>query len=371
MKPLKERNQAAVGGVTLVLIVLVTVSTYFSDRIPLFSSGTTYTAQFAESAGLAPDNEVQVAGVKVGEVTDVELDRKQVKVTFKVEKTKVGDQSRAAIEIKTLLGEKYLALQPKGSNPQDAGDSIPVERTRTPYEIQDAFEQLSTTVGDLDTDQLAQSFQTLTDTLRDTPPHMRDALDGLSALSRTVSSRDTELAQLLGNSSQVSKTLADRNTVLQKVINDGNLLLGELQRRRDAVHALLTGAQQLSQQLSGLVTDNRQTLKPALQKLDKVTGVLQRNQDNLSRGLELMAPFVRIGANATGNGRWFEGYLCGLIPPTITAAGLKINPEGCTPPISAPDQGASPQQPAGQQPAPQQPAPQQGQPGAGAQGGGR
>ena len=53
----------------------------------------------------------------------------------------------------------------------------------------------------------------------------------------------------------------------------------------------------------------------------------------------LLAPFVRIGANATGNGRWFEGYLCGLLPPPTTAGILHINPEGCTPPIAAPNQG--------------------------------
>ena len=57
------------------------------------------------------------------------------------------------------------------------------------------------------------------------------------------------------------------------------------------------------------------------------------------KSLQLMAPFARVGANATGNGRWFEGYLCGLLPPTITVGGLHINPEGCTPPIAAPNQG--------------------------------
>jgi phospholipid/cholesterol/gamma-HCH transport system substrate-binding protein len=95
----------------------------------------------------------------------------------------------------------------------------------------------------------------------------------------------------------------------------------------------------LSAQLSGLVADNRHQLKPTLEKLGKVTDVLQRNQDNLARSLQLMAPFARIGANATGNGRWFEGYLCGLLPPTLTPLGMQINPEGCTPPIAAPDQG--------------------------------
>jgi phospholipid/cholesterol/gamma-HCH transport system substrate-binding protein len=339
VKPLKERNQAAVGGVTLVLIVLAVLTAYFSDSLPIFGNGTTYTAYFAESAGLAPDNEVEVAGIKVGQITKVSLAGKKVLVKFRVKNTRVGDASTASIEIKTLLGEKFLALAPKGAGSQNPNDPIPMQRTRTPFQLQDAFQQLSTTVGDINTQQLAQSFTVLSDSLKDSPQYMKDALSGLSSLSKTVSSRDQQLHDLLSNTSQVSKTLADRNTQLQKVISDGNLLLGELQNRKDAISALLTGTQQLSAQLSGLVADNRQQLKPTLEKLGKVTDVLQRNQDNLARSLQLMAPFARIGANATGNGRWFEGYLCGLLPPTLTPLGMQINPEGCTPPIAAPDQG--------------------------------
>ncbi|MBB5856721.1 MCE family protein [Amycolatopsis umgeniensis] len=339
MKPLKERNQAAVGGVTLILLVLITATTYFSDRIPLFGSGTTYSAYFGESAGLAPDNEVQIAGVKVGQVSSVELAGKKVLVKFRVKDAKVGDATSASIEIKTLLGEKFLALTPKGKTSQDPNATIGLDRTRTPFELQDAFQQLSGTVGEIDTAQLASSFTVLSDALKDSPQYLKDALGGLSSLSKTVSSRDGDLKTLLANTSKVSKTLSDRNAQLKRILDDGNLLLAELQNRKDAISTLLKGTQQVSAQLSGLVADNRQQLKPTLEKLGKVTDILQRNQDNLSRSLALMAPFARVGANATGNGRWFEGYLCGLLPPTIIAGAFQVNPEGCTPPIAAPNQG--------------------------------
>jgi phospholipid/cholesterol/gamma-HCH transport system substrate-binding protein len=339
VKSLKERDQTVVGGVTLVLIVLAVFTAYFADSLPLFGNGTTYSAYFAESAGLGPDNEVEVAGVKVGQVTKVSLAGKKVLVEFRVKGTRVGDASTASIEIKTLLGDRYLALVPKGAATQHPDETIPLERTRTPFELQDVFEQLSATTGNIDTGQLARSFTVLSDSLKDSPRYLRDALTGLSSLSETVSSRDQRLRDLLSGTSQVSQTLADRDTRLRKVIGDGDLLLDELRNRKDAIGALLNGTQQLSAQLSGLVADNRQQLKPTLDKLGEVTDVLRRNQDNLDRSLALLAPFARVGANATGNGRWFEGYLCGLLPPTLTPLGLQINPAGCTSPIAAPDQG--------------------------------
>lgn len=346
MKPLKDRNQTMVGAVAVVLLVLSVLAAMNANDLPLIGGGTTYQAYFAESAGIEPENEVQIAGVRVGEVQSVELQGRQVLVTFRIDSegesaaATLGRESRAAIEIKTLLGEKHLSLQSAGPGRLDAGVPIPVSRTSTPFQIQDAFNDLSTTVSDVDTKQLAKSFDVIADSFADTPEHLSDALRGLSKLSRTVADRDDELGELLGNTSQVSKLVAGRSSKLRRVITDGNDLLEELQGRKEAIHRLLTGTKAISQQLSALVKENRGQLRPALTKLDRVTDVLQRNADNLDRSLELLAPFTRIGANATGNGRWFEGYLCGLLPPTFTAGGMHINPQGCESPVSAPEKPA-------------------------------
>jgi phospholipid/cholesterol/gamma-HCH transport system substrate-binding protein len=119
--------------------------------------------------------------------------------------------------------------------------------------------------------------------------------------------------------------LADRNDEFEKLLSDGNLLLSELQKRKEAISALLDGTRELSKQLQGLVADNREQLRPTLEKLDKVAALLQRNRDALDNGLRLEAVFVRLFTNAVGTGRWFDSYLCGLAPPTIGP----INPEGC------------------------------------------
>lgn len=339
MKPLQERNQAMVGTISLVVILLVTVTVYQADKIPLLNNSTNYSAHFAEAAGLESGDEVQVAGVKVGEVDSVTLDGPRILATFSVdslEADRIGKDTSVSIEIKTLLGDKYLALHPKGDAPQDPSQVIPLERTRTPFELQDAFDQLSTTVEEIDTEQLAESFDVLSEVMQDTPEPLQDTLDGLSALSQTVSTRDQELANLLANTSQVTETLSDRNELLRQVIDDGNLLLNELQRRRDAISALLQGTQRLSAEMSGFVEDNEELLRPALDELDSVTDLLQRNQDNLERSLQMLAPFTRLGTNVTGNGRWFEGYICGLLPPTINLGFAEINSEGCDPDASRP-----------------------------------
>ena len=51
-----------------------------------------------------------------------------------------GSETTAAIKIKTLLGQKYLALDPQGAKQLDPSKSIPRERTFSPYDVQEAFE---------------------------------------------------------------------------------------------------------------------------------------------------------------------------------------------------------------------------------------
>jgi phospholipid/cholesterol/gamma-HCH transport system substrate-binding protein len=325
MRSFRSRNPIPIGATGLVVLVLAVTVAMFSDDLPIIGGGTTYSAEFSEAAGLKPDDEVRIAGVKVGKVSDVELDGDRVVVTFKVKDAWVGDRTSAAIKIKSVLGQKYLALDPDGSEVLNPSDRIPRERTAAPYDVLEAFRGLAETTNQIDTAQLAQSFEVISKTFDHTPNDVRGALNGLSRLSKTISSRDDQLAQLLDNTKQISQTLADRDQEVVRLLSDGNLLLDEVSKRRDAIATLLTGTKTLATQLQGLVDDNDRQLGPVLTSLDQLTGMLQRNQDSLGRGIKNLAPFVRLFNNAVGNGRWFDNYICGLLPPPIGT----VNQEGC------------------------------------------
>ena len=322
-----ERNPKAIAAVGVTVIVLVTATVFFADELPFGTTG--YAAYFTEAAGLKASDEVAVAGVKVGEVTAVTLDGNQVRVGFRVRDAWIGDRTTASIEIKTLLGQKYLALDPAGSGAQDPGQPIPRQRTAAPYDVVAAFDDLAGTVSQIDTGQLAQSFQTLSDTFRNAPAEIRATVDGLSGLSKSISSRDEQLKELLNGTKKISQTLADRDDQFRQLIGDGAALLQEVQQRRQAIGALLTGSKALAEQLQGLVTDNEAQLGPTLQQLDAVTAVLARSQGNLDQGLALIGPYYRLLDNAMGNGRWIDTYLCGLVPATpgrdCTPPGAKGN----------------------------------------------
>jgi phospholipid/cholesterol/gamma-HCH transport system substrate-binding protein len=327
MRSFGSRNPIPIAIIGIAVIALALIAAVFSDELPIIGAGTTYSAEFSEAAGLKPDDEVRIAGVKVGKVKDIALDGDRVVVRFKVKNAWVGDRTSAAIKIKTLLGQKYLSLEPDGSGVLDPSQRIPRSRTTAPYDVLEAFRGLAETVNAVDTDQLAKSFEVISQTFANTPDEVKGALNGLQALSRTVASRDDELGTLLANTRQISQTLADRDAEVQKLLQDGNLLLAEINKRRDAISALLDGTVRLSRELQGLVTDNSDQLTPVLASLDKLTSMLQRNQDSLASGIKNLAPFARLFNNAVGNGHWFDNYICGLLPPAAPLPG--INEQGC------------------------------------------
>ncbi|MEU0100169.1 MCE family protein [Streptomyces sp. NPDC006267] len=329
--PIRERNPVAVAVAGLLVLALVGLAGWRADSLPFVQGGTSYSADFTESAGLADGDEVRIAGVKVGEVTGVSLDGAKVRVDFRVKDAWIGDSSTVGIAIKTLLGEKYLAVDPLGDAPQDPGSRITASRTTSPYDVTQAFNGLGETIGEIDTEQLAKSFETISATFKDSPPHVRSAADGLSALSRTVSERDAQLATLLSNSKQLTKTLAGKKSSFETLLEDGNLLLGEIQARRDSIHLLLTGTRKLGTQLTGLVEDNDKQLGPTLQSLGRVTAVLVKNRKSLDKVLAMTGSYSRLVGNTLGSGRWFDNYVCGVVPKSYLPAGTPPA-TGCMPP---------------------------------------
>jgi phospholipid/cholesterol/gamma-HCH transport system substrate-binding protein len=325
MKSFQKRNPVPIALVGIAVLALGFIAALNSDDLPVIGGGTTYTAEFSEASGLQKDNDVRVAGVKVGKVSDIALDGASVKVSFKVKDAWLGDRTSAAIKIKTLLGQKYLSLDPQGEGSLNPGTAIPRDRTMAPYDVLDAFRGLSQTVDNIDTKQLAQSFDTISQTFANTPEDVKGALSGLSKLSDTIASRDTQLSNLLANTREVSQTLVDRDAEVQKLLTDGNALLGELAKREDAITSLLNGSRELATQLQGLIDDNGKQLDPVLTSLDQLTSMLQRNQDSLAQGIAKFAPFIRVFTNTIGNGRWFDNYICGLVLPSFGP----INEEGC------------------------------------------
>jgi phospholipid/cholesterol/gamma-HCH transport system substrate-binding protein len=334
MKPFRERNPVPIGIIGIVAILLLMVLSFNANALPFIGGGATYHADFADGGGLKSGDDVRIAGVKVGKVSSVALNGAVVRVGFTINTSaKIGAESRADIKIKTLLGQKYIALSPAGTDSLH-GD-IPVSRTTTPLDVTQAFIGLGERAGAIDTKQLATAFDTLAATFKDTPPYVHESLRGLERLSTSIASRDNQLKALLSDANTVTNTLAQRNAEIAKLINDSNLILQTVYQQRAVIHNLLVDTTAVSKQLSGLVRDNRAIIGPALANLEKTLVILQRNQDNLDETIHLSAPFIRDFTDVLGNGRWFETVLWNLPGGVASQGCVSVAGQQICPPLAS------------------------------------
>lgn len=315
MKPFRERNPVPIGAIGIAILAVLLALAFNVERLPLIGGGNLYYANFSEAGGLKARDQVRVAGVEVGQVESVELDGSHVRVAFRVnDGVEFGKRSSIQIKIATVLGERYLALAPKGQGALSPGASIPLSRTETPFNVIEAFSGLTERTQQIDTERLAKSFETLSTTFRDSPEEVRASLRGLTRLSQTISSRNEKLNELLSYSENVTKVLSERNREFVTLLQDADKLLKELDRRREVIHKLLVNTVELSNQLTALVEENQRELEPALQRLNDVVDILRRNKEQLQRGMQLLEPFVREFTDTLGTGPWFDTYIQNMAP---------------------------------------------------------
>jgi phospholipid/cholesterol/gamma-HCH transport system substrate-binding protein len=109
--------------------------------------GKRYQVTLDTAAGLVKDNAVKIAGVKVGTVERVEVDGTEAVLTLLVDpEVELHADTVALVRAKSLLGEKYLQLEP-GSNGELLGDGDKILSVRRTFEIDQVLNALEPILG--------------------------------------------------------------------------------------------------------------------------------------------------------------------------------------------------------------------------------
>jgi phospholipid/cholesterol/gamma-HCH transport system substrate-binding protein len=313
MRSFSERNPLIIGAIGLALTLAIVLGALNYDRLPLINQAKHYSAHFAEAGGLTTGAGVQVSGFEVGKVSSIKLDGTHVLVEFTVAKNiRLGGRTEAAIKTKGLLGNKFLEVTSRGDGRQEG--TIPVERTVSPYQLPDALGDLTTTISGLNTGQLSDSLKVLAETFSDTPPELKVAVEGVARFSQTLNDRDAQLRGLLTNADKASGVLAERSNQVVSLVSDTNALLAQLESQSAALDAISGNISALSQQLQGFIAENRDTMKPALDKLNGVLTVIDNRKERLQKSIKMLNTYAMSLGESVSGGPFFKSYVANLLP---------------------------------------------------------
>lgn len=343
-KSFSERNPLAVGAVGIAVIAVAIAGALQYDSLPLVNQTRTVSGYFADAGGLFTGAGVEVSGYSVGKVSSIALDGPGVLVKFTVaKKIHLGDRTEAAIKTKGLLGTKMVDVTPRGDG--RLVGAIPIDRTVSPYQLPEALGDLASTVSGLKTDQLSDSLATLSQTFSDTPPDVKKAVQGVARFAQTLDNRDTQLRNLLGNAAKATGVLAKRADQVVSLVHDTNALLAQLRTQSAALDQITNNISAASLQLKGFIAENRQQLRPALEKLNGVLAIVDQRKERVQQAIRGLGTYILSLGEALSSGPFFNAYVVNLFPgqfvqPYVESAFSDL---GLDPATSMPSQLVDPQ----------------------------
>jgi phospholipid/cholesterol/gamma-HCH transport system substrate-binding protein len=324
MKLFSERNPMVIGAVGLTALAVLVLAALEWQKLPFLNQGRTVSAYFADAGGLRTGNGVEVSGFPVGKVSSIDLDGPGVLVKFKVGNSiHLGSLTEVAIKTKGLLGSKILDVIPRGEGQLQG--TIPMDRTVSPYQLPDALGDLATTISGINTEQLSGSLTTLARTFANTPPDLRNALQGVARFAQILDERDAHLRTLLDNAAKATGVLAKRTDQVVSLVKDTNALLAQLRTQSEALDQIWMNISAASRQLQGFIAENRQELRPALDKLNGVLTIIDNRKERLQKAIPMLNAYVMSLGESVASGPFFKAYVVNLLPgqwvqPYVNAA---------------------------------------------------
>ena len=333
MRTLEGSNRVRKGIMAVIVVAMVVGVGQSFSSVPMLFATPNYYALFTDTGGLNVGDKVQIAGVNVGVVHSIAIQRNKVLIGYSLGGKTIGTESRAAIRTDTVLGRKNIAIEPRGAQPLHANGVLPVGQTTTPYQIYDAIFDVTKAASGLDIDTVKRSLNVLSETVDQTSPHLSAAFDGVKRFSDTIAKRDEQLKQVLANAKNIAGVLGDRAGQIDTLLVNAQTLLAAFNQQGRALDVLLSNVSRFSTHVSGLINDNP-NLNSFLQQLRTLTALLVKDKQAVVDTGKLVAKYLAALGEALGSGPFFKGFIVNLLPswvlqPWVDAAFKKrgIDPE--------------------------------------------
>ncbi|WP_020668783.1 MCE family protein [Amycolatopsis nigrescens] len=256
----------------------------------------TVTAQFRDSVGLFPGNDVAMLGIPVGRVTGIEPRGTHVVVAMELKAgIKIPATAGAVTVSPSVVTDRHVELTPvySGGPVLRDGDLIPLERTKTPVEIDRVIKavdelaaQLSKTDGGTGvlkdaTDVGAQNLAGNGDRLRETFQALAGAVDSGSGQRDALVGLVKNVDSLLGAAAENDATIRSFSTGLTEA---SELFAAQAPELGAALQTL----NDLLDETTTLVDENRTTIRDSLAKLRTTTGTLAEHGRELAESADVL-----------------------------------------------------------------------------------
>lgn len=265
-------------------------------------------AKFDNAAGLVKDGAVMIAGVNVGSVDSLTVahDKALVKLRLKTD-AEVRQDVKAAIRMKSLLGEKYIELLPQSETAPllHTGDTI--AETTVPVEVDEVMKQIGPVLKDVDPKEVSAIVHSLAKTLDGRGEKIGQTIDNANetlatlnrfvtknegALNHMVASLDKAADRAPGLVDRLDRLTASLEPSAKALETHGPTLVARLDRVSEQLEPATSA---LAKKGPGLIDKTDRTLaalEPSLARLPKTLDAANPSLAKLPKTLDTLDRLV-------------------------------------------------------------------------------
>ena len=326
---------------TVFIVVTVVLSMVLATTIRGGSreDGTEYSAVFSDATMVEEGDDVRIAGVVVGYVTDVEIhDRDKAKLSF----TMAGDRTLPAnvhltLRFRNMIGQRYMNISREPGPVQPAlpeGTTIGIEKTSPAVDLTalfNGFRPLFTTLQPEDVNALADS---LVRVLQGEGGTVTSLVQQTGQLTNHLADRDQVIGEVIDNLTRVLETINERDVQFQQLVVTTRQLVEGLADERDAISGSLESLADLTSSAENVVTATRPQVTESLDHLKLVTDNFVNEEEKVGEILSNLPVKTDNLIRMASFGSWFQFYLCGVdvvhgpgtgVPNLLPSGGPTIN----------------------------------------------
>ncbi len=294
----RSRRHGVIGIIAIVVVLVTTGVAYLNP-----AGQTSYTANAGTSGGVRAGDEVRIAGVAVGNVTSVRLNRTVVEIKFDVKRSvAVGAQSTLEIKLLTPLGGHYVALDPQGGLPL-GHNVIPPRHVKSPFEGSDMIQEVTPFIKEVNGQVIHDTFTELANATDKYPNALRDILQSANELTGFLSKMTVDFHRGMDFVNDSTSALVAGRKQLVALVEQFALVGQRYTSKSVDIVEFFTLLSELTRIVDRIMVFYNREVAPSLNGIDDIFDTLFTHPDRVGQAAQGLGQILDIvGPMLSGNG---------------------------------------------------------------------
>jgi len=289
------------------LVLLVALAAKIGN-ISLFTSHRTVYAQLSDVTGLTTGDQVDIAGVPVGQVSSIALQRGHALIAMRLD-TNVALRAGTDVGLRwyNVIGQKEVYLYPASPGPLLApGSTIPLSHDVSDASVDAFLNSVGPFLSAINPREANQFVENVSGALEGDTAEINQLIDSGAAVSQTVGALDSQVGRVIDSLDQVLTAIASRSTDVASLVTNLQTVARSLESRNSVLDQVVGNLSSVAGDLSTLIGQNRSTLDGSIANLETVTQTIASHQQQLAQTLSTLGSGLAPYTEISSYGQWFQ-----------------------------------------------------------------